>query len=86
MPCRVYFRARLLCADVERDRSPTIGGTLYRAMEFLTFIVIFASAWLLWRRPERERLALQLLVVSILLMIFIFTLGTRTSILPGLNY
>jgi heme A synthase len=55
-------------------------------MEFLTFIVIFASAWLLWRRPERERLALQLLVVSILLMIFIFTLGTRTSILPGLNY
>lgn len=55
-------------------------------MEFLTFSVIFASAWLLWRRPERERLAMRLLVVSILLMIFLFTLGTRTSILPGLNY
>jgi hypothetical protein len=55
-------------------------------MEFLTFIAIFASAWLIWRHPERERLAVGLLVVSILLMIFTFTVGTHTSILPGLNY
>jgi hypothetical protein len=55
-------------------------------MEFLTFTALFGSAWLLWRRPERERLAAGLLVAAVLLMVFIFTLGTRTSLLPGLNY
>lgn len=55
-------------------------------MEFLTFLLMFASAWLLWRRPEKERLASRLLIVSILLLVFLFTLGTRTSLLPGLNY
>lgn len=55
-------------------------------MELLTFILIFTTAWLLWRRPEKERLAARLLIVSILLMVFLFTLGTRTSLLPGLNY
>jgi heme A synthase len=55
-------------------------------MEFLTFTLIFCSAWILWRRPERERLAARLLVIGIVLMVFLFTLGTRTSLLPGLNY
>jgi heme A synthase len=55
-------------------------------MELLTFILIFISAWLLLRRPERERLATRLLVVGIVLMIALFTLGTHTSLLPGLNY
>jgi chromate transport protein ChrA len=55
-------------------------------MEFLTFSLVFAAAWLIWRRPEKERLAAGLLVVSIVLMVFLFSLGTRTSLLPGLNY
>lgn len=55
-------------------------------MEFLTFILMFTTAWLLWRRPEKERLAARLLIVSIVLMVFLFTVGTRTSLLPGLNY
>ncbi len=55
-------------------------------MELLTFILIFIAAWLLLRRPEQERLAARLLIVSIVLMVFLFTLGTRTSLLPGLNY
>jgi heme A synthase len=55
-------------------------------MEFLTFTLMFAAGWVLWRRPERERLAFSLLVVSIVLMVVIFTVGTRTSVLPGLNY
>ena len=55
-------------------------------MESLTFVLMFASAWLVWRRPERERLAFRLLVASILLMIFLFSLGTHTSLLPGVNY
>ena len=55
-------------------------------MELLTFVVIFLAAWLVWRRPERERLAARLLIIGIVLMVFLFTLGTRTSLLPGLNY
>jgi hypothetical protein len=55
-------------------------------MEFLTFILLFMSAWLVWRRPERERLAFGLLLVGLLLLVFTFSLGTRTSLLPGLNY
>ena len=55
-------------------------------MEFLTFVLMFTAAWLLWRRPERERLAFGLMVVCVLLMVFLFSLGTHTSLLPGLNY
>jgi len=55
-------------------------------VEFLTFILMFIAGWLLWRRPDSERLAFRLLVASILLMVFLFSLGTRTSLLPGLNY
>jgi hypothetical protein len=55
-------------------------------VEFLTFCLMFAAGWLLWRRPEKERLAFGLLVACIVLMVFLFSLGTRTSLLPGLNY
>ena len=55
-------------------------------MELLTFLLIFFSAWTLWRRPEREPLAARLLIIGIVLMVCLFTLGTRTSLLPGLNY
>ncbi len=55
-------------------------------MEFLNLILIFVTAWLVWRRPEKERLARRLLLVSIALMVFLFMLGTRTSLLAGLNY
>ncbi len=55
-------------------------------MEFLNLLIILLTAWLVFRRPQRERLALTLLVVSILLMIGLFTMATRTGILPGVNY
>lgn len=55
-------------------------------MEFLNLLLIFITAWIVWRRPERERLAFRLLVVSIVLMILLFSLGSRTSLLPGVNY
>jgi len=54
-------------------------------MEFLTFLVILAAAWLVWRRPERERLAFGLLVAACLLSALLFLLGSRGSILPGVN-
>jgi lipopolysaccharide export LptBFGC system permease protein LptF len=61
---------------------------LYRrfALEFLTLVLMFAAGWIVLRRPDRERLAFSLLVASVLLMVAIFTLSTRTSLLPGLNF
>lgn len=55
-------------------------------MEFLNFVLIFASGWLVLRKPETERAAFSLLVTSVLLMAFLFFLGTRSSILPPFNY
>jgi hypothetical protein len=55
-------------------------------MEFLNFVLIFVTAFLLLRKPEKERLAFRLLVVSTLLMVALFLIATRTAILPGVNY
>jgi hypothetical protein len=55
-------------------------------VEFLNFLLMLAAGCLLLRRPERERLAFGLLVASSLLMATLFLIGTRGSILPGLNY
>lgn len=54
-------------------------------MEFLTFLLMLGAAWLLWRRPERERLAFALLVVCCLIMLLLFLIGTHTSLVPGVN-
>jgi heme A synthase len=54
-------------------------------VEFLNFLIILLAAWLVWRRPERERLAFRLLVVSCLLMALLFFVGTHTSFVPGVN-
>ncbi|HEX6559322.1 MAG TPA: hypothetical protein VF021_07660 [Longimicrobiales bacterium] len=54
-------------------------------MEFLNFLILLGAAWLLWRRPERERLAFALLVVSFFLMALLFLIGTHTSVVPGVN-
>jgi len=56
------------------------------AVEFLNFVLIFTAGYLVLRRPERERLAFGLLVASSLLMATLFLIGSRGSILPGLNY
>lgn len=55
-------------------------------LEFLVFVLIFAAAWLVLRKPRKERLAFGLLVASALMMALVFSLATRTSLLPGLNY
>ena len=54
-------------------------------MEFLNFLLILAAAWLIWRKPERQRLAFALLVISALLMATLFLIGTHTSLVPGVN-
>jgi len=54
-------------------------------MEFLNFLIILTAAWLVWRRPERERLAFRLLVLSCVLMAVLFLIGTHGSLVPGVN-
>lgn len=55
-------------------------------MEFLNLILMLVAALLVFRKPERERTAFRILVVSSLLMVFLFTLATRSGLLPGVNY
>jgi heme A synthase len=54
-------------------------------MEFLNFVLILWIAWLVWRRPERERLAFGLLVLTCILVALLFLVGTHTSFVPGVN-
>jgi len=55
-------------------------------MEFLNFVLILTTVYLLLRRPEREGLAFGLLLTSAVLMVFVFLVGTRTSLLPPFNF
>ncbi|MBM3908519.1 MAG: dihydroneopterin aldolase [Gemmatimonadetes bacterium] len=55
-------------------------------MEFLTLVLILVAALFILRKPEKEQAAFRMLVVSTLLMIFLFSLATRGGLLPGLNF
>jgi hypothetical protein len=55
-------------------------------VEFFNLILILVAAYLVLKKPERERTAFRLLVISTVLMIFLFSLATRSGLLPGLNY
>lgn len=55
-------------------------------MEFLIFVLMFVSAYLVWRKPARERLAFGLLVACAVLMVVSFLIASRGAILPGVNY
>lgn len=55
-------------------------------MEFANLTLIFVTGWLVWKKPGKEDVAFALLVTSVLLTAFLFFLGTRSSILPPVNY
>lgn len=55
-------------------------------MELLNLVVIFTAASIVLARPDQERIAFRLAVASVLLMIFVFLLATRSAWLPGVNY
>jgi hypothetical protein len=55
-------------------------------VEFLNFVLMFVTALLLAGKRDHERLAFPLLVVSVLLMVALFSIATRTALLPGVNY
>lgn len=56
------------------------------AMEFANLLLIFIAAWLVWKRPEKENLAFRLLVIGFLVTAFLYFVGTRTSVLPRINF
>lgn len=55
-------------------------------MEFLNLVLMLVTGCLLLYKPEKERLAFRLLVTSVVLMVFMFAVATRTGLLPGVNY
>lgn len=55
-------------------------------MEFANLLLISVTAWLVWKRPEKENLAFLLLVISFLVTAFLYFVGTRTSVLPRFNF
>ena len=65
------------------NRPPAGASTV---VEFLNLVLILIAALFVLRKPEKERVAFRLLVVSTVLMVFLFTLATRSGLLPGLNY
>jgi hypothetical protein len=65
------------------NRPPTGASAV---VEFLNLVLILIAALFVLRKPEKERTAFRMLVVSSLLMVFLFTLATRSGLLPGLNY
>ena len=82
-PVQAVRACRAAAADSWHDaRSKATRGPV----EFLNLLLIFTAGFLVWRKPERERLAFGLFVTSVLLTIALFLIGTRTSILPPFNY
>ncbi len=55
-------------------------------MEFLNLSLMTWSAWLLLKRPDKERLAFRLFLASLFLTAFTFFIGARGSLLPPFNY
>jgi uncharacterized membrane protein YozB (DUF420 family) len=55
-------------------------------MEFANLALVLVTAWLVWKKPDKEKTAFVLLAASALLTAFLFFVGTRASILPPVNY
>ncbi len=55
-------------------------------MEFLNFVLIFLTGYLVLKKPEKEKTAFSLLVIIVLYMVIHFLIGSRGSILPPVNY
>jgi hypothetical protein len=54
-------------------------------MESLNLLLILIAGWLVYRRPQHEGLAFGLLLTSVLLTLLLFSMATRTALLPNFN-
>lgn len=55
-------------------------------MECLNLVLIFVTGWLVFRTPQHESLAFSIALLSVLLMVVLFSIATRSALLPGVNY
>lgn len=54
-------------------------------MECVNLCLMTWAAWLLLKRPEKEKLAFRLFLVSLFLTAFTYMIGARGSLVPGFN-
>ena len=83
LPSSGSISGRTPAIAIPRTGPPTGASAV---VEFLNLVLILIAALVVLRKPEKERAAFRMLVVSTLLMVFLFTLATRSGLLPGLNY
>ncbi len=81
-----WFAQRAVLRLASKPDSTDDSGAQEVRVEFLNLVIMFVAAVLALRRPEKERLAFGLLVTSVVLMVVLFSIATRTSLLPGINY
>ncbi|MGP1579468.1 MAG: hypothetical protein ACTTH5_00360 [Wolinella sp.] len=54
-------------------------------MEFLIYSLASASLYLVWRKPEREKLAFGLLCAGAAVSAVVFFIAVSSSWVPGIN-
>ncbi|MEH0862536.1 MULTISPECIES: hypothetical protein [Halobacteriovorax] len=55
-------------------------------MEFLEIILLIMSAYYIWRRPQFQKRAENLLIGATFIMFFVWFVATKHMILPPGNY
>lgn len=55
-------------------------------MEFLILILLTLSVWLVWKKPEKEKLAFAFFVAGTAICFLMYFVASSNSLLPHMNY
>ena len=55
-------------------------------MELLQLSLYFIAAYLIFAKPEKEKIAYRITCLVVLSAVFIFLMATNAMLLPGVNY
>lgn len=55
-------------------------------MELLILVLLAAAVWLVWRKPEKEKVAFRLFVLGAALCFAMYFIASFTSVLPFGSY
>ena len=55
-------------------------------MELLILVLLAAAVWLVWRKPEKEKVAFRLFVLGAALCFVMYFIASFTSVLPFGSY
>ncbi|MDO5091656.1 MAG: hypothetical protein Q4D61_08925 [Cardiobacteriaceae bacterium] len=55
-------------------------------METVQLCLYLLAAWLIFAKPEKEKLAYRITCLVVLSAMFIFFMATNAMLLPGVNY